>query len=154
MAGPTRLELATSGVTVRHSNQTELRPRKPTPDTYPSKTGPGRRQTSHHAKSTPALSSRNNEASSAQKPWPLSPGRNFYCTPIHRHERHGKPSSRVPRSPPRLTHPDADCNSPVPPTATTVTAFAGLPGQTAHRYFHGSGPPCPEPAKKVPPATL
>ena len=27
MAGPTRLELATSGVTVRHSNQTELRPR-------------------------------------------------------------------------------------------------------------------------------
>ena len=27
VAGPTRLELATSGVTVRHSNQTELRPR-------------------------------------------------------------------------------------------------------------------------------
>ena len=28
MAGPTRLELATSGVTGRRSNQTELRPRK------------------------------------------------------------------------------------------------------------------------------
>ena len=27
MAGPTRLELATSGVTSRRSNQTELRPR-------------------------------------------------------------------------------------------------------------------------------
>ena len=27
MAGPTRLELATSGVTGRRSNQTELRPR-------------------------------------------------------------------------------------------------------------------------------
>ncbi len=28
LAGPTRLELATSGVTGRRSNQTELRPRK------------------------------------------------------------------------------------------------------------------------------
>ena len=28
MAGPTRLELATSGVTGRRSNQTELRPRQ------------------------------------------------------------------------------------------------------------------------------